>query len=534
MVRILNSLRVDEPIVRVVSRDPVKPNKTNVSSMIKFALSYQTKSIVMKNNKRELAKWTKQELIELGPTFIKIGQFVSTRSDLFDKEVIKELTTLQDNTPSFSIETVKKIISEDFGRPWDEVFEYISPNPLASASISQVHKAKLKDIGEEVVIKIQRPFIQEYFDRDFATLKFILDLACNVSRQRSLTDTKVLLDDCYEYLYEELSFYNEIENIKLFREIFKDKIEIIVPRVYEDYSDARVITMEYIESDKISKTRANLDKSYAAVMLMESFLKQILDHGVIHADPHPGNIGITKDGRVVLYDYGQVVKLDRVFIENVKPMLFAIYERDIETVITLLIKSKTIVLKENINKKSFVFVIERVLKYFENTDISEFQMSVVNQGLELDLPFKINPKLIMVFRSLSLLEGICKELDSEFNYFKVIDRIMGDVFLDMDYLDHRARKDIGSFLETLTTSNGTTFTGSLSNNNATPPSSPTASMDGGRDGLSNTFPWKSSPTLQKGLVIMLMCGIWDFQDVPKSLMMASAIATFYATISPSK
>lgn len=101
MVRILNSLRIEEPVVRVVSRDPVKPNKTNVSSMIKFALSYQTKSIVMKNNKRELAKWTKQELIELGPTFIKIGQFVSTRSDLFDKEVIKELTTLQDNTPSF-------------------------------------------------------------------------------------------------------------------------------------------------------------------------------------------------------------------------------------------------------------------------------------------------------------------------------------------------------------------------------------------------------------------------------------------------
>lgn len=537
MVQLIHTQKIG---VLKQGKTPVKPKATNLGNLLKFALTYQIKKTGT-ISKRELAKWTKEQLIELGPTFIKIGQFVSTRSDLFDKDIIKELATLQDRTPSFSIDIVHQIISEDFGKPWQEIFDYINPSPLASASISQVHQARLRETGEEVVIKIQRPFIQEYFDRDFSTLKFLLDASCKVSQQRSLNDTKLLLDDCYEYLYEELSFENEISNIQKFTEIFKDDIEIIVPKVYEKWSTSRVITMEYIPSEKIGVSKTKMDKSLTAIMLMESFLKQILEHGIIHADPHPGNLGITKDGRVVLYDYGQVVALDKVFIDNVKPMLFAIYERDVSTVMTLLLKSKAITLKESVDKKNFIFVIEKVLKYFENTNITEFQMSVVNQGLELDLPFKINPKLIMVFRSLSLLEGICKNLDPNFNYFSVFDRIMGDVFLDMDYLDHRARKDIFSFLEGLVKTNPTTFNSasmksmSMIDDDKSVSSALSSTSDVNFD--TNISKTNSSVNLQQSvdiyqnaLMAMLLCGLWDVSDLPKSMGMIACCLTLYYTV----
>jgi predicted unusual protein kinase regulating ubiquinone biosynthesis (AarF/ABC1/UbiB family) len=542
----VNMIHTQKIGVMKQGKTPVKPKTTNLGSMLKFGVSYQIKKSGT-ISKKELAKWTKDQLIELGPTFIKIGQFVSTRSDLFDKDVIKELATLQDRTPSFSIDIVHDIISEDFGKPWQDVFDYINPSPLASASISQVHQARLRTTGEEVVIKIQRPFIQEYFDRDFATLQFLLDIACKTLQQRSLYDTKLLLDDCYEYLYEELSFENEIGNIQKFMDIFKDDDEIVVPKVYEKWSTSRVITMEYIPSEKIGVAKVKMDKSLTAVMLMESFLKQILEHGIIHADPHPGNLGVTKNGRVVLYDYGQVVELDKVFLDNVKPMLFAIYERDVNTVMSLLLKSKAITLKESVDKKSFIFIIEKVLKYFENTNINEFQMSVVNQGIELDLPFKINPKLIMVFRSLSLLEGICKNLDPDFNYFSVFDRIMGDVFLDMDYLDHRARKDIFSFLEGLVRTNPTTFTvanmkpassvdvenmmmntmGNSSNGNITDTKNVNSK-------ITPANLQRSVNIYQNALMAMLLCGLWDMGDIPKSLGMIACSLTLYYTIFLSK
>ena len=211
------SYAISDKSISILTKKNIPPKKSNVGKMISLFVNYQIKS-VLRTDTRALAKWTKEELISLGPTFIKIGQFVSTRSDIFEKDVIEELKSLQDNTPNFSVEEAKQIIYEDFGCPCEEIFLDFSSEPIASASISQVHRAKLLSTGQEVVVKVQRPYIRGYFNRDFATLKTLLDFG-DIFQHRGIQDTKLLLDDCYKYLYEELSFENEIKNIKMFEKI---------------------------------------------------------------------------------------------------------------------------------------------------------------------------------------------------------------------------------------------------------------------------------------------------------------------------
>jgi predicted unusual protein kinase regulating ubiquinone biosynthesis (AarF/ABC1/UbiB family) len=482
-----------------VHRTYEQPQKNNVINTVKFLISYQVKNIV-KTPPGELALWTKDKLIELGPTFIKIGQFVSTRSDIFDKEVIKELKSLQDKAPPFPAKIAKEIISKELGRDYKEVFEEFIDEPLASASISQVHRATLKSNKKEVVIKVQRPYIEDYFARDFTTLNYIFAVA-GTFNDRSINDSKVLLDDCYKYLYEELSFENEIENIKIFNTLLQSNTEIIVPKAIPKYSTSKIITMEYIPSKKIGSTKG-VNTDLLSSMLMECFMKQILDNGIIHSDPHPGNIGLTPDGKIVLYDFGQVTKLDEVFTKSMKTLLFSVYERDVDAVTEILLKSKAIILTRPMEKTTIKNLIEQVIKYFETVDFKEFQLSMIESDLGMDLPFRINPKLIMVFRSLSLLEGICKDLDPTFSYFKVIDMLMKDVFLDMDYIDHRARKDLFALFDTNTSNTQMeTIQNTIDQNN-------------------KKYMKNMNSTLkeyQKILVLLVLFNVWDFENLPKSI-----------------
>jgi predicted unusual protein kinase regulating ubiquinone biosynthesis (AarF/ABC1/UbiB family) len=477
---------------------PVVPQKSNVQNTLKFLLNYKWRSSTTKD-KTEVAKWTKAQLIDLGPTFIKIGQFISTRSDIFDKEMINELKTLQDKTPVFSTEVVKNIISEELGRPYTEVYADFDDTPLASASISQVHRAKLVENGNEVVVKVQRPYIKNYFDRDFTTLKMIMSVG-GLSNDRAISDSRMLLDDCYNYLYEELSFKNELSHLKTFREMLKGSSSIVVPRPYSKLSTSRILTMEYVPSVKVTESASNPE---LATVLMECFFKQVLEHGIIHADPHPGNIGLTKDGKIVLYDFGQVTTLDSVFIDNVRMLLFAVYEKDVVATTDLLVKSKAIIMTKSLDNKTLQPFIGQVMKYFETLDVKEFQLSMLESDMGIDLPFKINPNLVMVFRSLSLMEGICKKLDPTFSYYKVINVMMQDTFFDFDYLDHRARKDLGMLFDTKTNSKMESIQTVIEESN----------------NKYNKAIDSAQQKYQKLFILFVAFSVFDIEQLPKSVMM---------------
>jgi len=423
----------------------------NVAKTVRFFVNYPLRQYLLKD-KRDFGKWLKNELVELGPSYVKIGQFISSRSDLFDKEVSKELQTLQDKAPPFSSVLAREIVKQELGVDIDDVFDCFEDTPLASASISQVHKAKLKNTDEWVVVKIQRPEVKERFAQDFNTLNIILDIG-SVSQDRTINDTQILLQTNYNFMLDELSFEKELSNIKRFRQMFASSSAVIIPKPIEEYCTSKLLTMEYVPSSKISRVIGDERRKELAKQLMELFLRQVIEHGCIHADPHPGNLGITKDGELVLYDFGQVSTLDQELSANLRTLLFSVYDRDVNYITEMLIKSKAIIMTNpNADRKGIQKLVGQVLKYFQTVDFAEFQLSMIeNNEFGFELPFKVNPKLVMMFRSLSILEGMCKELDSEFSYFDVINEIISDVFFDMDYIDHRARKDFVKMFDDVTT-----------------------------------------------------------------------------------
>jgi predicted unusual protein kinase regulating ubiquinone biosynthesis (AarF/ABC1/UbiB family) len=413
----------------------IAPPKDNMFKTLSFVFNLKLKSMTSRNRK-QYAAWTRQQLQDLGPTYVKLGQFISTRPDIFDEDLIAELRILQDNVPSFSYDIATEIVRAEVGH---NVFQTFEERPIASASISQVHKATLVDSGETVAVKIQRPYIKEYFDNDFDTLVKIFDFA-GMFNIRSINDTKMLLEQCYSYLYEELSFDNELKNATLFTKIVEKYPNVIVPRPLGRLCTSRVLTMQYIPSTKVNEVK-NRDLS---LELMQFFIEQVIDYGVIHADPHPGNIGITDDGKIVLYDFGQVSSLNSKIVASIKPLIFAIFDRDVKEVTSILIDSEAIILTSSTKgtRKIVEDFVNMVLMYFEKLDIKSFSLS---SDMSLDPPFKINPQLILVFRSLSLLEGICKQLDPKFSYYNVVEAFIGDMFFDYEYVEHRARKDLSTF-----------------------------------------------------------------------------------------
>jgi predicted unusual protein kinase regulating ubiquinone biosynthesis (AarF/ABC1/UbiB family) len=428
----------------------MKHSYGNIAKTVRFSVDFAIRRPLTKD-KKKFAKWLKQELIDLGPSYIKIGQFISTRSDIFEKEITNELQTLQDDAPPFDSDDAKVIISKELGVPWHDVFEEFEDVPIASASISQVHRARLKDTGEHVVVKVQRPFIREMFDKDFKTLDALLNLA-SIAENRGVNDTKIILDSSYASMYDELSFTKELANIKLFRKAFEGNEDVIIPRPYDKYCTSRVLTLQYVQSQKFTQAKGKERRKRLARQVMELFLKLIIEKGFIHADPHPGNLGVTNNDKIVMYDFGQVAKLDKMLSSNMKSLLFSVYDRDIEYITDMLIKSKSIILTNPTEKKTIIRLVEQILSYFKDLDFKAFTLSMIDDvDFGEELPFKVNPKLVMVFRALSILEGICKELDKEFSYFDVIDNLVSDVFLDMEYFDHKARKDFMRMFDDVST-----------------------------------------------------------------------------------
>jgi predicted unusual protein kinase regulating ubiquinone biosynthesis (AarF/ABC1/UbiB family) len=413
----------------------VSPPKDNMFKTLSFVFNLKLKGMTSRN-RQQYAAWTRQQLQDLGPTYVKLGQFISTRPDIFDEELIKELRGLQDNVPSFSFDIATDIVTNEIG---NDIFQTFEESPIASASISQVHKATLMNSGETVAVKIQRPFIKEYFDKDFETLVKIFDVA-GMFNIRSINDTKMLLEQCYGYLYEELSFDKELKNATLFTKIVEKYPNVVVPQPLGSLCTSKILTMQYIPSTKVNEVK-NGDLS---LELMRFFIEQVIDHGVIHADPHPGNIGITSDGKIVLYDFGQVSTLNTKIVASIKPLIFAIFDRDVREVTSILIDSEAIILTSSSEGTREIVeeFVNMVLMYFEKLDIKSFSLS---SNMSLDPPFKINPQLILVFRSLSLLEGICKQLDPKFSYYNVVEAFIGDMIFDFEYVEHRARKDLYNF-----------------------------------------------------------------------------------------
>lgn len=244
---------------------------------------------------RGLASWVRERILQLGPTFIKIGQLFSTRSDLFPAEFVEELSKLQDRVPAFSADRAIATIERELGAPINQLFAEFNPRPIAAASLGQVHLAKLPS-GEQVVVKVQRPGLKRLFDIDLENLRLVAAQLDKGDDGAGVRDFTGIYKECAEILYQEIDYINEGRNADRFRRNFRTEDWVRVPKVHWQRTSAAVMTMEYLPGPKITDLGAiegaGLDAKLIAKRATEAYLIQILKHGFFHADPHPGNIAL--------------------------------------------------------------------------------------------------------------------------------------------------------------------------------------------------------------------------------------------------
>ncbi|MBD2514613.1 AarF/ABC1/UbiB kinase family protein [Nostoc sp. FACHB-973] len=382
------------------------------------------------------ALWIRNTLLDLGPTFIKVGQLFSTRADIFPVEYVGELAKLQDKVPAFSYEQVEAIIEQELGKKIPELFQNFEPIPLAAASLGQVHKAVLHT-GEAVVIKVQRPGLKKLFEIDLQILKGITRYFQNHPKWGKGRDWLGIYEECCRILWEEIDYLNEGRNADTFRRNFRGYDWVKVPKVYWRYTTSRVLTLEYVPGIKISQYEAleaaGLDRKTIARQGAQAYLLQLLNSGFFHADPHPGNIAISPDGALIFYDFGMMGRIKSNIREGLMETLFGIAQKDGDRVVQSLIDLGAIAPVDDMGpvRRSVQYMLDNFMdKPFENQSVASISDDLYE--IAYNQPFRFPATFTFVMRAFSTLEGVGKGLDPEFNFMEVAKPYAMQLMTDMN------------------------------------------------------------------------------------------------------
>ncbi|MBW4674365.1 MAG: AarF/ABC1/UbiB kinase family protein [Desmonostoc geniculatum HA4340-LM1] len=382
------------------------------------------------------ALWIRNTLLDLGPTFIKVGQLFSTRADIFPLEYVEELAKLQDKVPAFSYEQVEAIIEQELGKKIPELFHNFEPIPLAAASLGQVHKAVLHS-GEAVVVKVQRPGLKKLFEIDLQILKGITRYFQNHPKWGKGRDWLGIYEECCRILWEEIDYLNEGRNADTFRRNFRGYDWVKVPKVYWRYTTSRVLTLEYVPGIKISQYEAleaaGLDRKIIARQGAQAYLLQLLNSGFFHADPHPGNIAISPDGALIFYDFGMMGQIKSNIREGLMETLFGIAQKDGDRVVQSLIDLGAIAPVDDMGpvRRSVQYMLDNFMdKPFENQSVAAISDDLYE--IAYNQPFRFPATFTFVMRAFSTLEGVGKGLDPEFNFMEVAKPYAMQLMTDMN------------------------------------------------------------------------------------------------------
>jgi predicted unusual protein kinase regulating ubiquinone biosynthesis (AarF/ABC1/UbiB family) len=383
----------------------------------KFAAKFLWKNATIQN-KAELGRWTKEELLELGPTFVKLGQIASTRGDLYPPEFTKELESLQDNVPPVEFDTIVNY----------DIFKEFDPVPFKSASIGQVHMAVLQN-GQKVVVKLKRPGILDIMKEDTDTIRNIVHFLERVGIDTG-NSSGYVLDESIEYLLGEADYQQEIDNAIEFRKSMRDVEWVKVPRVYKKYSNDEMIVMEYVPSTKLTEiTDRKVNKKKICEALINSYVIQTMDNGLFHADPHPGNLGFSSRGKLVFYDFGLLVRLSEELRDGFKKLFGYIITRDTAGIVAVLIELGVIVPTTS-DVSDIELFFETILGYLETLDGSGIMNDDLAVQLAAEKPFVVPTSFVYLAKSFSIIEGICLQLDPEFNYFTYLEPMIQQQFIE--------------------------------------------------------------------------------------------------------
>ncbi|MCC5604546.1 ABC1 kinase family protein [Nostoc favosum] len=374
------------------------------------------RGIVVKNDRRR-ATQLRVLLTQLGPAYIKIGQALSTRPDLVPPVYLEELTKLQDQLPPFPNEIAYQFIKEELGAPPEEVYAELSAQPIAAASLGQVYKGKLKT-GEEVAVKVQRPDLREGITIDLYILR---NLAAWVQKKvkRVRSDLVGILDELGDRIFEEMDYIHEGENAERFFELYGHMKDVYVPKIYWEYTNRRVLTMEWINGTKLTQTEEisaqGIDARYLIEVGVQCSLRQLLEHGFFHADPHPGNLLATTDGKLAYLDFGMMSEIKPAQRYGLIEAIVHVVNRDFEGLAKDYVKLDF--LSPETDLTPIIPAFARVFADAQGASVAELNIKSITDELSAlmyEYPFRVPPYYALIIRSLVTLEGIAIYIDPNF------------------------------------------------------------------------------------------------------------------------
>jgi predicted unusual protein kinase regulating ubiquinone biosynthesis (AarF/ABC1/UbiB family) len=393
------------------------------------------------NRYKQLAAQFRAMAIRMGGVMIKVGQFLSSRLDVLPVEITEELSGLQDEVPAEDFEAIRKLAESELGARLDELFEYFEPEPLAAASLGQVHRARLRaDVAraegfQDVVVKIQRPFIDQLVDVDFSALRRVAGWLMRYEPIRKRVDVLALIAELESTVHQEIDYLSEARNAEAFSKNFSERKRIHVPRVIGSRTTQRVLTLENVFAIKITDydaiSAAGIDRSQVAKILLDTYLKQIFEDGFFHADPHPGNLFVTPipateekkaSWRLTFVDFGMVGTVPENLSDGLRELLIGVGTRNATKVIQsfqtldVLLPGADLRLLERAESQLFDRFWGMSMSELRNVDHREMrQFAMQFRELMYEMPFQLPHNLLLLGRTVAILSGMCTGLDPNFN-----------------------------------------------------------------------------------------------------------------------
>jgi ubiquinone biosynthesis protein len=384
----------------------------------------QTNVLVPSRAGRKVSQFTRYERLrllceELGTTFIKFAQIASNRPDLLPEELVRELVKLQDQVAPVSFVQIKAVLEAELLRPLDELLDDLDEQPLASASVAQVHRARLLG-GQEVVLKVQRPGLRGLIEADVAILWQLVGIVEQHFPSLLVYQPRELVKMFEQSITEELNFRREAQHLLEFQEMFRQHPDVFVPKLYAELSSMRVLCLEYVDGYKITDLEAL--EAYGqtgpdlALRGIRLYFEQIFEHGFFHADPHPGNIFVLRDGRIAFLDFGMMGRVgdeDKVRFANI---LLAVYERDVEGLKRAILKFSSGLSKEQ--EQELEYDIIYFLRQYGNIALEDIDGNEVLQGLNAMFylyKIKMPANILLLLKALVIIEGVGLRLDPQYD-----------------------------------------------------------------------------------------------------------------------
>ncbi|MGC8599018.1 MAG: ABC1 kinase family protein [Thermoplasmata archaeon] len=416
-----------------VTRSEIRAHKRKIYiSVLRFLLIIRKIHRYSKKGRsekvRKLAEKNVEIFYRLGPTFIKFGQVLSSRGDMFPQEYIDKMSELQDIVPPAPFEEIRKEIEEEYGRPLESVFEEFEREPIFSASLGQVHLAKLN--GRRIVVKVLRPGIRRRVELDLGAIKSMKFLFKVLMGDEFYFMAQKMISTFERSIYDEMDYRKEARNLlEISGNLYSREKDLRIPGIYMDLVREKVLPMEYIPGIKITDVEKLKEKGFdlksLASRVVEVFTTMVIKDNVFHADPHPGNIYVDEDGSLILYDFGMVGRLDKKTRRNLFLLYNALISKDPDMIIDAMIRL------DALDPYADRYVIKKgialALRSLEGQQVSEYEVrELVNFANRIfyEFPFRLPDNLALFIRMYVLMEGVALTLDPEFNMLATVGRIL--------------------------------------------------------------------------------------------------------------